>query len=202
MRYSKDHKAETRERIVRNASVRLRERGAEGIGVADLMKEAGLTHGGFYAHFESKDALIDEAFAFALSQIAARWRKRAENAPPGEGLEAIVNGYLTEKHRDDVGHGCVLPALGAEIARGDAKSRRQFVGVLDDMIEAVAAQIALPPKAARRRAIAIISTMMGSMILARAAGSGDLSDDILDAGRRAALGADEVTSSRGGAKAR
>ncbi len=75
MRYSKDHKAETHERIVKNASVRLREGGAASIGVAELMKEAGLTHGGFYAHFESRDALVGEAFAHAMEQTVTRWRK-------------------------------------------------------------------------------------------------------------------------------
>src|SRR5476649_2479162 len=106
MRYSKEHKTETHARIVKNASVLLREKGADGIGVAALMKEAGLTHGGFYAHFESRDALIAEAFAHAMDQTTHKWRKRAESAADGERLAAIVNGYLTLTHRDNVGNGC------------------------------------------------------------------------------------------------
>ena len=78
MRYSKEHKQETHERIVKKASVRLREKGAHGIGVADLMKEAGLTHGGFYAHFDSREALVIEAFAYAMDRANERWRKVAE----------------------------------------------------------------------------------------------------------------------------
>ena len=86
MRYSKEHKLETHARIVKKASVRLREKGAHGIGVADLMKEAGLTHGGFYAHFDSRDALVVEAFAYAMDRSTERWRKLAEATPPEKRL--------------------------------------------------------------------------------------------------------------------
>src|SRR3979490_3169325 len=84
MRYSKEHKLETHARIVKKASVRLREKGAHGVGVADLMKEAGLTHGGFYAHFDSREALVIEAFADAMDRSTERWRKLAEQTPPGK----------------------------------------------------------------------------------------------------------------------
>src|SRR5246127_3512022 len=106
MRYSREHKQETHDRIVRKASVRLREKGAHGIGVADLMKEAGLTHGGFYAHFDSRDALLIEAFAYAMDRGRENWRKLAEQAPPEKRLATIVASYLTPLHRDDPGHGC------------------------------------------------------------------------------------------------
>ena len=86
MRYSKEHKQETHARIVKKASVRLREKGAHGIGVADLMKEAGLTHGGFYAHFDSREALVIEAFAYAMDRSTERWRKIAEETPPEKRL--------------------------------------------------------------------------------------------------------------------
>lgn len=188
MRYSKDHKAETRDRIVKNASVRLRERGAASLGVAELMKEAGLTHGGFYAHFSSRDALIGEAFAHAMDQAAARWRRRAEQAPEGKQLVSIVNGYLTAAHRDDVGHGCALPALGAEVLRAAPKTRKVVAAKLEEMIDIIAQQTAAQTgKTARREAIAALSTMMGAMILARMAGTGDLSEEILVAGRQGAL---------------
>ncbi len=90
MRYSKEHKQETHARIVKKASVRLREKGAHGIGVADLMKEAGLTHGGFYAHFDSREALVIEAFAYAMDRSTERWRKVAEQTPPDKRLATIV----------------------------------------------------------------------------------------------------------------
>ena len=95
MRYSKEHKQETHARIVKKASVRLREKGAHGIGVADLMKEAGLTHGGFYAHFDSREALVIEAFAYAMDRSTERWRKIAEQTPPDKRLATIVESYLT-----------------------------------------------------------------------------------------------------------
>lgn len=197
MRYSKEHKAETHDRIVKNASVRLRERGAASLGVAELMKEAGLTHGGFYAHFESRDALISEAFAHAMQQTTGRWRRRAEQAPEGKRLASIVNGYLSTEHRDDVGSGCALPSLGIEVSRASPKTRKAFADKLDDMMAMLVEQSPdLPAKTARRDAIAVISTIMGAMILARAAGAGDFSDEILSAGRHAALRGEEAAKPR------
>src|SRR5438309_11567847 len=114
MRYSKEHKQETHARIVKKASIRLREKGAHGIGVADLIKEAGLTHGGFYAHFDSRGALVIEAFAYAMDRSTERWRKMAEQMSPEQRLATIVDTYLSRTHRDDPGHGCVVPALAAE----------------------------------------------------------------------------------------
>jgi len=189
MRYSKEHKQETHERIVKKASIRLREKGAHGIGVADLMKEAGLTHGGFYAHFDSREALVIEAFGYAMDRSTERWRKIAEQTPPDKRLATIVDSYLTAVHRDDPGHGCAVPTLGAEIARESPKTRRAFATKLDQMIDMMADQISdVPRKAARKQAIAALTTMMGTVVLARIAGSGEFSDESLGAGREAVLG--------------
>lgn len=197
MRYSKDHKAETHERIVRNASVRLRERGAAGLGVAELMKEAGLTHGGFYAHFASRDALIGEAFVHAMEQAAKRWRRRADGAPDGEGLAAVVDGYLTPSHRDDVGNGCALPALGAEVSRASPKIRKAVAARLEKMVEVVAGEMSgLNDKDARREAIRVVAIMMGSLLMSRMAGTGEFSDEILEAGRQAAKRVEGTAGSR------
>jgi TetR/AcrR family transcriptional regulator, transcriptional repressor for nem operon len=195
MRYSKEHKLETHARIVKKASVRLRERGAHGIGVADLMKDAGLTHGGFYAHFDSREALVVEAFAFAMDRSMERWRKLAEQTPPEKRLATIVDSYLTPLHRDDPGRGCAVPALGAEIARESPKTRKAFAAKLEQMIEMIAEQIpAAPRKTARKRAMASLATMMGTLVMARVAGNGEFSDEILAAGRDAVL--DRETSSK------
>src|SRR3954454_11536779 len=189
MRYSKDHKQETHARIVKKASVRLREKGAHGIGVADLMKEAGLTHGGFYAHFDSREALVIEAFAYAMDRSTERWRKVAEETPPEKRLSSIVETYLTPLHRDDPGHGCAVPTLGAEIARESAKTRKAFAAKLEQMIDMMADQIPdVPRKSARKQAVAALATMMGTLVLSRIAGSGEFSDEILAAGREAVLG--------------
>src|ERR1700755_721543 len=189
MRYSREHKQETHARIVKKASVRLREKGAHGIGVADLMKEAGLTHGGFYAHFDSREALRIEAFAYAMDRSMDYWRKSTAETSPDKRLAMIVDSYLTASHRDDPGRGCAVPTLGAEIARESPKARKAFAAKLDQMIEMLAEQIhGVPPKAARKQAVATLATMMGTIVLARIAGSGEFFDEVLGAGREGALG--------------
>jgi TetR/AcrR family transcriptional regulator, transcriptional repressor for nem operon len=189
MRYSKEHKQETHARIVKKASVRLREKGAHGIGVADLMKEAGLTHGGFYAHFDSREALVIEAFAYAMDRSTERWRKIAEQTAPDKRLATIVETYLTPLHRDDPGHGCAVPTLGAEIARESPKTRRAFAAKLEEMIDMMADQVLdVPRKTARKQAVAALATMIGTLVLSRIAGNGEFSDEILGAGREAVLG--------------
>jgi TetR/AcrR family transcriptional repressor of nem operon len=188
MRYSREHKLETHARIVKKASVRLREKGAHGIGVADLMKEAGLTHGGFYAHFDSRDALVVEAFSYAIDRAIERWRKTVEQMPPHKRLSSLVEIYLTPLHRDDPGNGCAVPTLGAEIARESPKTRRAFAAKLEQMIELIGDQIPdVARKTARKQAIATLATMMGTIVMSRIAGTGEFSDEILEAGREAAL---------------
>jgi TetR/AcrR family transcriptional repressor of nem operon len=189
MRYSKEHKLETHSRIVKKASVRIRERGAHGIGVADLMKDAGLTHGGFYAHFDSREALVIEAFNYAMDRSTDRWRQLAGQAVPEQRLSTIVDAYLSPQHRDNPGHGCAVPALGAEIARESPKTRKAFAGKLDQMVAMMAEQFSeTSGEAARKQAIAALSTMMGALVLARVAGNGEFSEEILGAGRDAVLG--------------
>jgi TetR/AcrR family transcriptional repressor of nem operon len=188
MRYSREHKQETHDRIVRKASVRLREKGAHGIGVADLMKEAGLTHGGFYAHFDSREALVIEAFGYAMDRSTEHWKKIAAETSPEKRLALMVETYLSPLHRDDPGHGCSLPALGAEIAREGPKTRKAFATKLDQMIEMMADTItSVPRKAARKQAIATLVTMAGTILLSRVAGTGELSDEVMKAGKEVAL---------------
>jgi TetR/AcrR family transcriptional repressor of nem operon len=153
------------------------------------MKEAGLTHGGFYAHFDSREALVMEAFAYAMDRSTERWRRLAEQTPPDKRLATIVENYLTPLHRDDPGHGCAVPTLGAEIARESPKTRKAFAAKLEQMIDMMADQVLeVPRKGARKQAVAALATMMGTLVLSRIAGSGELSDEILAAGREAVLG--------------
>ena len=188
MRYSKEHKFQTHARIVKRASVKLREKGAHGIGVADLMKEAGLTHGGFYAHFDSRDALVIEAFTHAMDRSTEHWRKQTETVPAEKRLSTIVNSYLSPLHRDNPGQGCAVPTLGAEIARESTKTRRAFAARMQQMIEMLAKQFhGVPPRTARKQAMAAMATMMGSLVMARIAGNSELSDEILKSGRDAIL---------------
>ena len=189
MRYSKEHKQETHARIVKKAATRLREKGAHGIGVADLMKDAGLTHGGFYAHFDSREALVIEAFNYAMDRATERWRKVTAEVPPEKRLATIVDGYLSAVHRDDPGQGCAVPALGAEIARESLKTRKAFALKLDQMIDMITDQIQdVPRKTARKQAMGVLATMMGTIVMSRIAGNGEMSDEILSAGREAVLG--------------
>src|ERR1700755_1095115 len=123
MRYSKEHKFQTHARIVKRAAVKLREKGAHGIGVADLMKEAGLTHGGFYAHFDSRDALVIEAVTHAMDRSTEKWRKLSAETAPDKRVARILNSYLSPDHRDNPGQGCAVPSLASEIARESSKTR-------------------------------------------------------------------------------
>jgi TetR/AcrR family transcriptional repressor of nem operon len=201
MRYSREHKFQTHARIVKKASVKLREKGAHGIGVADLMKDAGLTHGGFYAHFDSREALVIEAFTHAMDRSTEHWRKLAEQMPPEKRLSKIVNAYLTPVHRDDPGHGCAVPTLAAEIARESLKTRRVFAGRMERMIDMLARQFHdTPRKAARKQAMAALATMVGSLVMARVAGNGEFSDEILKAGRDGVLGQTKPLATRKPAK--
>jgi len=189
MRYSKDHKAETHERIVRHASAQLREKGTRGVGVADLMKEAGLTHGGFYAHFDSREDLVIEAIAHAMDQTTERWGKQFQDKAVADRLAMLVDSYLTTSHRDHPEKGCAIPALAGDIARESPKTRRVFLGKLEHMIALFAGQASDPSSAeARQKAIGTIATLMGSVVLARVAGNGAFSQEVLDAGRAMALG--------------
>jgi TetR/AcrR family transcriptional repressor of nem operon len=130
-----------------------------------------------------------EAFANSMERATERWRKMAEQTPSEKRFSAIVESYLTPLHRDDPGHGCAVPALGAEIARESPKTRKAFAAKLEQMIDMMADQISgVPPKAARKQAIATVATMMGTLVLSRIAGSGEFSDEILASGREAALG--------------
>ena len=146
MRYSREHKAGTRNRIVQNASHALRRRGLNGIGIVGLMKTAGLTRGGFYSHFKSREALVAEAVAYAMGQTASEWRRYAGPSTASDGLEPLVAAYLRREHRDNPARGCPLPAVSADIARSGEKVRRTFTQSPDEMLDALAAHIPDRPR--------------------------------------------------------
>jgi TetR/AcrR family transcriptional regulator, transcriptional repressor for nem operon len=180
VRVSREQATKNRDLIVDTASRLFRERGFDGIGVADLMKGAGLTHGGFYGHFESKDDLAAEACGRALAKAAAKWE--ASLGDGGEGLADIVEKYLSERHRDSPGSGCLVAALGADVARRDAPVRRSFTEGLMMLVDALTRHVTGSSKAAkRRRALATFAEMVGAVILSRAVNDRKLSKEILDA---------------------
>jgi TetR/AcrR family transcriptional repressor of nem operon len=189
MRYVENHKHRTHKRIVENASYGLRQSGAEGLSLVDLMKLAGLTHGGFYNHFESRAALVGEAIAFAMDQTTERWKKLANGKANGERFEALIADYLSSRQRDNPEKGCALPTLAADIARSSPSERRNLAFRLEKMIDVFVELLPNEaPQQARQIATGALATMVGSMVLSRAVGAGQLSDDILAAGRSTAGG--------------
>lgn len=184
MRYVKDHKRQTRNRIVENASYGLRKKGAEALSVVDFMQLVGLTHGGFYNYFASRAALVAEATGFAMDQTIERWKRLTNGSAVPTCVDAIVADYLSPRHRDDPTHGCALPALAADIGRSEARARRSFERKLDQMVDVLAElNSGGSSQEARQIATGIISTMVGSILLARAVNSKAASDHILGAGR-------------------
>ena len=182
MRVSREQAARNRDRILDAAAQLFRERGFDGIGVADLMKEAGLTHGGFYGHFSSKEDLIAEASARALTRSLALWSKLAERASR-DPLSAIAGVYLTSRHRDNPGAGCLLAALGPDVSRQGTAVRRAVTDYVRSGCDLLAKLVPRKSKAARRqKAITIYATLVGAMVMARAVNDRALSQEILDAG--------------------
>lgn len=185
MRYSKDHKAETHMRIVEKASERFRTEGVDNVGVASLMQSVGLTVGGFYAHFESKEALIAEACRLGFSGTTALFESYLETKRPGRRLEALVDAYLSPQHRDEPGAGCMVAANGAEIARHAAPTRDAFASQIDAWIAVIARTMSQDGLEGDARGVA--ATLVGSLVLARAINDRAQSDAFLESGRKAAM---------------
>ena len=181
MRVSREKSAETRERILDVAATLFREKGFDGIGLAEIMKAADLTHGGFYKHFGSKDDLEAQATGVALARNAADWRRLFEGAA-ARPLSAFIDEYLSPHHRDDLGKGCAIAALGADVARQGERVRSALTGGLEPFLQLLSNAIPGRSKAVRRRkAIATMAELIGTLILARAVDDPALSDEILAA---------------------
>lgn len=181
MKVSKEQAARNRDRILDVAAKLFRERGFDGIGVADLMREAGLTHGGFYGHFGSKEDLMAEASARAMAASAERW-SAVPSPADGNSLAALATKYLRTAHRDQPGGGCVMAALGADAARQGGPVRRAFTHGFRSLVDVLAERIPGRSAAARRRkAMAGWSALVGAMVLARAVDDPALSEEILNA---------------------
>jgi TetR/AcrR family transcriptional repressor of nem operon len=177
MRVSREKAAENRERIVETAARLFRENGFDGIGVDAIMKEAGLTHGGFYGHFASKDDLAAEAVALAL-QGGTDWLRRASD------LDEFVADYLSERHRADLANGCALAALGGDMVRQGEGVRRGLTAGLRAQLERFTDFFKDATAARRRkRAIATLAGIVGALTLARAVNDAALSREILAAAR-------------------
>jgi TetR/AcrR family transcriptional repressor of nem operon len=183
MRVSREKAAENRDTIVKAAGDLFREKGFSGIGVADIMQAADLTHGGFYRHFKSKDDLSAQASKAVMARSAAHWAKTLEEHKDGT-LRVIVERYLSAKMRDDRGHSCAFASLGADAAREGKPVRRAFAEGLRPMIDILTKLVPGASKAARRRkALAAMSQLVGAMVLARAVDDTAFSDEIMAAAK-------------------
>ena len=194
MRVSREKAAEHRDRIIDAAGALFRAKGFGGIGVADIMKAADLTHGGFYGHFASKDDLVAQASRRTMARAAANWTKLVEAAPDSP-YAALLEHYLSPKHRDDPGKGCAFAALGNDAARSGKIVRKAFAEGLAPLIDILAQSIpgksipgkSIPGKskaARRRKAVAAMATLVGALTLARAVEGTPLSDEMLEAAHR------------------
>ena len=181
VRYGKEHKAETRRRIIETAGRRFKQDGIDGSGVSTLMKDAGLTNGAFYAHFASKDDLVATAIA---DQLKAQAENVVARAMPGRaGIEQIVRGYLSPQHRDDIGDGCPNAALLDEIGRCGDMTRQAYTDGVLILIDGIASRLAPEdPSSARVKALSLLGLMAGTLQLARALTDRQLAHELLEQG--------------------
>lgn len=186
MRYQKDHKEQTRLRIVQTAAERFREQGISAMGLKAVLSDAGLTNGAFYNHFHSKDDLARETITVSLASRTALLQAAIDN---GGGVEAVIRNYFTPRHRDNPGTGCPSAALASEVARQPDQVREAFASGFERFIDLMASQWPeLPESESRARAMSIYSLMVGGMQLARATPDETVSAQILDNTLQTALG--------------
>lgn len=185
MRVSREQMAANRERILEAAGSLFRERGFEDVGVAEVMQAAGMTHGAFYGHFASKEALAAAAASHALEQTTERWKGILE-AQGERGLREIADVYLSARHRDATSAGCAIAALGPEVARQEAPLRDAFAQEILQQLGMLASF--MPGKTAeqkREQAMAMLAQMVGAIIISRVLGRKAASEEMLKAARNA-----------------
>lgn len=188
MKVSRAQAEENRERILDNAAQLFRERGFDGIGLNELMQAAGLTRGGFYGHFESKDDLAAQAARRALRSNREAWRQQEDRS-----LSAWVKAYLSDTHRDQRGAGCALVALAGDAARGGPALREVFSEGVQALATGLEPQMPASDAAGRReQALAMLSTMVGALLLSRAVGDEGLSRALREAARKALPAGNDV----------
>jgi TetR/AcrR family transcriptional repressor of nem operon len=186
VRLTKGQAEQNRQLIVETASRMFRLHGVENVAVADIMKECGFTHGGFYNHFESKDELAAEAIASAFDGVASDLsEKLASGKHPQEPLSSFIAQYLSPTHRDTKSGGCPAPALSGDAARNGKTIQTAFVKGIETYLDIIAAQLGGDKQEARQQAVALFSGLVGAMMLSRAVKKSDprLSDELLSSTR-------------------
>ena len=183
-------KEQSRERILKAAARAIRQRGYEGVGVAEVMKDAGLTHGGFYAHFASRDELLAAAAEQAGAESIETLSRAVSRAKPGEELAALVDWYLDDRHVEAPrqGLGCAIAAAGSDVPRQDERVRRAVNRRIKELVGLVEQQLPDWGKpAAHEKAMAVVATLVGALMLARAADDPKLSKAIRRSARAAIM---------------
>lgn len=178
MGYSQAEKAASRERVLGITARKVRAEGVSRPSIADIMKEAGLTHGGFYKHFASRDDLIGQAAALALAEGEAKMERsaRKNKEEPGTGL---IEAYLGKRHRDSPDTGCALVTLGAAAARGDQSFRQAYEKQVRSYLDLIA-DLDDDPAKGRAEAMLTLSALVGAMLMARAVNDPEFSDELLE----------------------
>ncbi len=180
MRYGSEHKGQTRRRVLKEAAREIRAKGPGGIGVAGIMARAGLTHGGFYAHFESKEALVAEALDTMFDDARARFERRGAGEDPRAALRGYVDFYLSREHRDARDRGCPLPSLSGDLARGGGEARVRFGEGIEGLTQRIAGRLGqIGRDDAAFAAASMVAEMVGAVALARAVADPAQSDAIL-----------------------
>lgn len=187
MRYDSDHKQRTRVRLLTEAAMLLRENGPDGLSVATLMKRQGLTHGGFYAHFESKEDLIEQAIEVMFDKTCERFAIRTRGLSPHQGLLAYIEHYLSPTHVNRAAQGCPVPACAGDVARLGASARRRFeagLGRLQNLIGAQFEMMGFAPSEAFTQAVVLLSELAGAVVMARAVKSSEAQKHITENARQ------------------
>lgn len=181
MKVTRQQAIENRTRVLRLAARRFRECGFQGLGVADLMKEAGMTHGGFYKQFQSKDDLVTQACALAIADNLSGYQKLIKQHPH-DPLSAVISALVSDLHRDSSGDGCVMAALGGDIARSNKSIRHEVTLGVRKILDCLSGLIpGYSKKQARKKAISTYAAIVGSLVIARAVNDAELSHEILEA---------------------
>jgi TetR/AcrR family transcriptional repressor of nem operon len=187
MRYAKEHKAETRQKILAAASRLFREHGYAGVGVDAIMAEVGLTAGGFYSHFDSKESLFAEAMSYSYDTRSSNLSSQLKSAGESSYLQNLIYGYLSRTHRDSITEGCMFAALTTDVVRGSTETREQYEKRLCKFISTIESQLSDGETPEKGRAIGILVQLIGGLMLSRAVKDEKLSSEILKACRQAAM---------------
>ena len=199
MRYTESHKQEPHQRVLKAAARALRAKGPDNLAVAEVMKAAGLTHGGFYAHFESKEALLAETLDAIFSRAALQAREMVEGLPPRHALATYVDYYVSALHRDDPNRGCPMVALSSDLPRQSKQFREAFNRGVKTLVDGLSRLISAAGfEEPEKLAASGLSAMVGAVALSRAVSDKQLSDELLDSARngiKSRLGLSDVALS-------